>query len=473
MKQKILSILLLLVFCFTLPVSAGDVSQNNKRELLRYIYLNAQSNSKEAVDAVELFLDTLMKIAEDDDETYEQILKYFTQSIDEYGDYIPPEEMSSMDADLTGKSGGIGASVEMRNGKIYVVNVIAGSPSDKAGVQVGHCIVKADGVDLYGMSLDEALLLIRGDVGTEVVITFEDPMGKYYDMILVRDIIEIASVNYSTLVDYPEIGYIEITNFSLTTGEELRNAITDLTSQGVTKLMLDLRYNGGGVLEGALEVAGIFLEEGREILTVEPRDEENKEVYYASGKLFDGEVLILVNEYTASASEVVTGALKEHKRATVVGEQTYGKGTVQHLFPLPLYGGYFKFTIAEYLAPNGVEINKKGVSPNLTVYNETYKLTEEEIPDFAFMRVMRIGDTGEDVKNIKESLKILNYSLDDTDIFDQDTFNAVKSFQKTSELYPYGVCDFTTQQHIKQKLLDTVFYYDTQFDKAVEILTEE
>ena len=219
MKQKIIALILLVVFCFSLPVSAGDISQNNKKELIRYIYMNALGSSKEEINTIDLFLDTLMRIAEDDDETYEQILKYFTQSIDEYGDYIPPEETTSMDADLTGKSGGIGSTVEMRNGKIYVVNVLAGSPSDKSGVQVGHTIVKADGVDLYGLSLDEALLLIRGDVGTEVVITFEDPSGKQYDMILVRDIIEVASVNYSTLVEHPEIGYVEITNFSLTTGE--------------------------------------------------------------------------------------------------------------------------------------------------------------------------------------------------------------------------------------------------------------
>ena len=472
MKQKMIALILLLVFCFTLPSFAGSVSQNNKRELIRYIYLNALATSKDNVDAVELFLDTLMKIAEDDDETYEQILKYFTQSIDEYGDYISPEETSYMDTELTGKTGGIGSSVEMRNGKIYVVNVLAGSPSDKAGVQVGHAIIKANGIDLYGLSLDEALTYIRGDAGTEVVITFEDPMGKQYDMILVRDIIEITSVNFATLIDYPEIGYIEITNFSLTTGEELKKAIEDLKGQGVTKLILDLRYNGGGVLEGAIQVAGAFLDEGLEILTVEPRDEAQNETFYASGKVFDGEIVVLVNEYSASASEVVTGALKEHKRATVVGERTFGKGTVQHLFSLPIYGGYFKYTIAEYLAPGGVEINKHGVAPNLTVYNETYTLTEDEIPHFPFMRVMQMGDSGEDVKNMKQALKALNYSLDDTDIFDLNTFNAVKSFQKTAELYPYGVCDFTTQQHIKQKLLDTVFYHDTQFDKAIELLIE-
>ena len=367
MKQKIFSLLLTLIFCLSLPVFAGDISKNNKRELIRYIYLNALNTAKTDIDAVELFLDTLMRIAEDDDETYEEILKYFTQSIDEYGDYISPEETSSMDADLTGKFGGIGSTVEMRNGKIYVVNVLAGSPSDKAGVQVGHCITKADGIDLYGLSLDEALNYIHGEAGTEVVITFEDPMGKCYDMILVRDIIEIASVNAYILSGHPEIGYIEITNFSLTTGDELKKELEDLIAKGVTKLILDLRYNGGGVLEGALQVAGIFLDEGLEILTIEPRDEATKETFYASGKIFDGELLVLVNEYTASASEVVTGALKEHNRATVVGEKTFGKGTVQHIFPLPLYGGYFKYTIAEYLAPNGVSINKKGVSPNLTV----------------------------------------------------------------------------------------------------------
>ncbi len=472
MKKKLISLILVLVFCFSLPVFAGNVSQNNKRELIRYIYINALNNSKEDIDPVELFLDTLMKFAGESDEDYEQVLKYFSQSIDEYGDYISPEEATDVEADLTGYSGGIGSSVEMRNGKIYVVNIIPGSPSEKAGVQVGHAIVKADGVDLTGMSLNEALTYIRGEVGTEVVITFEDPNGKLYDMILIRDVIEVASVNFSQLIDHPEIGYIEITNFSMTTGEELRKALNELTGSGVKKLILDLRYNGGGVLQGAVDVAGAFLPIGKEILTVEPRDNSQKETVYATGKQFDGELVVLVNEYTASASEVVTGALKDHKRATVIGERTFGKGTVQNIFPLPLYGGYFKFTIAEYLTPNGTSINKVGIAPHQTVVNEVYKMTEEEIPEFAFMRVMRIGDTGEDVKNIKESLKILNYVLDDTDIYDEETHNAVKTFQKKAELYPYGVCDFTTQQHLKQALLDTLFYYDTQFDTAVELLTE-
>lgn len=472
MKKKLISLILILIFCFSLPVFAGNVSQNNKRELIRYIYINAINNSKEDIDPVDLFLDTLMKFAGEDDEDYEQVLKYFSQSIDEYGDYISPEEATDMEADLTGYSGGIGSSVEMRNGKIYVVNIIPDSPSEKAGVQVGHAIVKANGVDLTGMSLNEALTYIRGEVGTEVVITFEDPNGKLYDMILIRDIIEVSSLNFSQLADHPEIGYIEITNFSMTTGEELKKALTELEDSGVEKLILDLRYNGGGVLEGAIDVAGAFLPIGKEILTVEPRDDSQKEIFYATGKQFDGELVVLVNEYTASASEVVTGALKDHKRATVIGERTFGKGTVQNLYPLPIYGGYFKFTVAEYLTPNGTSINKVGIAPHQTVINETYKMTEEEIPHFAFMRVMRIGDTGEDVKNMKESLKILNYALDDTDIYDEETHNAVKTFQKKAALYPYGVCDFTTQQHLKQALLDTLFYHDTQFDVAVELLTE-
>ena len=471
MKKRLIAFILTLIMLFTLPYSASAISQNNKKELIRYIYFSALTNAKNEVDSVELFLDTLMKFAGENDEDYEQVLKYLTQSIDEYGDYISPEESEDVDAELTGSSGGIGATVELRNGKIYVVNVLPGSPSEKMGVQVGHAIVKADGVDLSGMSLNEALTYIRGEVGTEVVITFANPYDRQYDIIIVRDVIEIASVAYSTFTDYPQIGYIDISNFSLTTGEEVKEALTDLQSQNVDKIILDLRYNGGGVLSGAIDVAGLFLEEGQEILTVEPRDETQKETYYASGHMYDGEVIILVNEHTASASEIVTAALEDHDRATVFGERTYGKGTVQNLFPLPYYGGYFKYTIAEYLTPNGTIIDKVGITPNLTVNNKGYHLTEEEIPEFEFLRVMRIGDTGEDVKNIKGSLKKLNYQLDDTNIYDLDTFNAVKSFQQKEELYPYGVCDFTTQQHLKQALLNTVFYEDTQLETALEEFT--
>ncbi|MBQ7792081.1 MAG: hypothetical protein IJ367_01125, partial [Clostridia bacterium] len=137
MKKKIIALVLTLIFCFSLPVFAGNVSQNNKRELIRYILMNAESTSKEEINIEELLLDTLMKFAGESDEDYEQVLKYFTQSIDEYGDYFSPDEANDVEADLTGYSGGIGASVEMRNGKIYVVNIIPNSPSEKAGVQVG------------------------------------------------------------------------------------------------------------------------------------------------------------------------------------------------------------------------------------------------------------------------------------------------------------------------------------------------
>ncbi|MBO5409367.1 MAG: S41 family peptidase [Clostridia bacterium] len=472
MKKKLTSVILILVMLFALPCSAHALSKNNKKELMRYIYFSALSNAKTEVDAVDLFLKAIMKMVGDSDEKYEEALKAFTQSIDEYGDYLSPEESLELDAELNGASGGIGSTVEMRNGKIYVVNVLPGSPSEKMGVQVGHTITKADGISLEGMSLNEALNYIRGEVGTEVVITFEDPMGNPYDMILIRDLIEIASLSYSTFTDYPNIGYIEITNFSVTTGEELREAITDLKNQNVNKLILDLRYNGGGVLSGAVEVAGVFLDEGKEILTVEPKDETLKETYYASGKLFDGEMIVLVNEYSASASEVVTGALKDHGRASVFGEITYGKGTVQNLFSLPLYGGYFKYTTAEYLTPNGTSINNVGIKPDYTVYNESYRLEEEDLPPFTYERVMRYEDTGEDVKNLKSALKLLNYQLDDTDVFDVDTYNAVKSFQQTTQLFPYGVCDFTTQQYLKTTLLETRFYEDTQLNTALEDLAQ-
>jgi carboxyl-terminal processing protease len=298
-------------------------------------------------------------------------------------------------------------------------------------------------------------------------------MDETITLSIVRDKIDIASVNHKILDENKDIGYVSISNFSETTGEELSKAIKDFNDNKIRKVILDLRYNGGGVLTGALQVCDVFLEKGKTVVTIEPRDVKQSQVYTAGGQEYSGELVVLVNEYSASASEVVTGALKDHKRATIIGTTTYGKGTVQTLFNLPVYGGVYKYTTAYYKTPSGVCINKIGIHPNLTVENESYQMQESEIPRFDFTRKMQIDDQGNDVLDLKKSLKLLNYKLDDTDIFDFHTYNAIKNFQTNEELFSYGICDFTTQKALKQKLLDTKFYKDTQFDKAVEYLNSE
>lgn len=474
MKKKLVAFLTSLIMIFGCSVcvfaESSGVSAESKKELIRYILFNAVQTAKEDVNSTELFLDTLMKLAGDDDEAYNEILRAFTESIDEYGEYYTQEEVNAIQTDLTGVSGGIGATVEMSNGKFRVVNVLPGSSSEAVGVKAGWQILNVDGVSMEGKSLYGALAYVRGEIGTDVNIDFLDNDGNVVNLTITRGQIDVASISYAELTNTKNpVGYIKIDNFSETTGTEVKKALEEFNEKKIDSIILDLRYNGGGVLNGALEVASCFLEKGKKIVTIEPKNEKQAETYTSTGAIYDGDVVILMNEYTASASEVVAGALSDNKRATTVGWKTFGKGTVQTIQGLPLYGGLFKYTTAHYKTPNGTDINKVGITPDYKAFMEEYQLDESEVPEPVKERKFDLGDKGEDVKVIKEYLVKMGYSLEDNDVYDQETKDAVKNFQKTNELYAYGICDFTTQTAIRNALLETKFYNDLQLEKAIEL----
>lgn len=474
MKKKITALFVSLIMIISSSICAfsaeSTVSVETKKELIRYILFNVIQSSKENVDSTALFLDTLMKLAGEDDEKYNEILRAFTESIDEYGEYYTQEEINEVQTNLTGVSGGIGATVEMANGKFSVVNVLPGSPSELAGVKAGWQILTVDGVSMEDKSLYGALSYVRGDIGTDVNIDFLDNDGNIVNLTLTRGKIDVKSVSYSILEDTKKpVGYIDIENFSETTGTELREVLEEFNKKKIDSIILDLRYNGGGVLEGALEVASCFLKKGKKIVTIEPKDVASSHTYTSTGAIYDGDVVILMNEYSASASEVVIGALTDNNRATTVGWKSFGKGTVQTIQALPLYGGFFKFTTAYYKTPNGTDINKVGIEPDYSVYIEEYQLHPSEVAEPVKERKFDVGDSGEDVKLIKDYLVKIGYRLEDNDIYDEETKEVVKTFQRKSGLYAYGICDFTTQTAIRDALLETTFYNDMQFDKAVEL----
>lgn len=475
MKKKIIALFGCFVFLFGAASFAEDakngINDETKKELLRYIYYTALADAKEDIDYEEVFLDTLMKYAENSDEDFNRLLRNFTEALDEYGEYYSPDEVEELNADLTSVSGGIGATVEMRNGAFNIVNVLPDSSAEKAGVEAGWQILEVDGVPMESISLYKALSYVRGEIDTEVTIKFLTNAKTESTLTLTRCRIDIATLNYQMLTETThKIGYITIDSFSTTTGSELREALNDLMSQGMERLILDLRDNGGGVLEGAVEVASCFLDKGQTILTVEPNNPEKKEVYTSTGKIFDGKILVLANEYSASAAEVVTGALKDNNRAEVMGNKTYGKGTVQTLYNLPFYGGVFKFTTAHYLTPSETDINKIGISPDIKVPNEEFQLMDQETPQLKLEKKFNLGDADDEIKIIKDFLYQLNYDVTVDNIYDEKTFYAIKLFQKNSGLYEYGICDFTTQKALRQKLLDTTFYVDRQIEKAVEYI---
>ncbi len=479
MKKRFLSFLLTVIMIFSLSTvsfAQSTVDEETKRELIRYILFTAMNYSKDDIDSTELFLDTLMKFAGEDDEKFNEVLRNFTESIDEYGEYYSEEEVNELTTDLTGVSGGIGATVEMANGILRVVNVLPDSAAEKAGVGTGWRINKVDGESMEGKSLYGALSYVRGDIGTEVEIEFITPEKKAVTLTLVRGQIDVASVSHSVIENTKDvndkIGYIVIENFSATTGTELKEVLSEYKKDKIEKIILDLRYNGGGVLEGALEVASCFLPKGKVIVTIEPKNEKESEVYKSTGSVYDGDIVVLVNEYSASASEVVTGALKDHKRATVVGVRTFGKATVQTINPLPLYGGLFKFTTAHYVTPNGERINKYGLIPDFTIPIEEYQLQPYEVEEPKMERKFDVGDAGEDVKLIKDYLTKIGYRLSENDVYDEETKEVVSIFQKEKGLYPYGICDFTTQKKIREALLEETFYNDTQLEKAIQLLNK-
>lgn len=474
MKKRIIALfttVFLVVGCsFSALAENSGVSEDSKKELIRYILFNALQTAKEDVDSTELFLDTLMKLTDGDDEKYNDVLRAFTESIDEYGEYYTQEEVNAVQTDLTGVSGGIGATVEMSNGKFRVVNVLPSSASENAGVMAGWQILNVDGVSMEGKSLYGALAYVRGDIGTDVNIDFLTNDGDVVNLTLTRGQIDVASISYAELANTKNpVGYIKIDNFSETTGSEVKTALEEFNEKKIDNLILDLRYNGGGVLDGALEVASCFLKKGAKIVTVEPKNEKEAQTYTSTGAVYDGNLVILMNEYTASASEVVAGALTDNKRAVTVGWKTFGKGTVQTIRGLPLYGGLFKFTTAHYKTPNGTDINKVGITPDYKVSIVEYRLDQSEVPEPVKERKFNLGDSGEDVKVIKEYMTKIGYSFENDDTYDEETKEAVKNFQKNHELYSYGICDFTTQDAIREALLNTDFYDDLQLEKAIEL----
>ena len=473
MKKRLTALLLLLIFSInTLAFAESTLPIDQKKELIKMLYFSAKSQAKEEIDTADFFATALMKITGEDDAEFEKTLAAVLQSIDEYGDYITKEDDVLFSSDLLGTSGGIGATVTMRNGRFTIETVLSGSPAEKAGLKADYVILKVNDTLLEGMSLNKALTYVRGEVGTEIDLLIEISENETAVYTLTRDKIEIKSVTSTLIGKDKNISYINISNFSQETGNEFSGFIKELNDLKIDKMIIDLRNNGGGDLQGAVEVCDALLKKGDTIVTIEPKDIEDSLSFTASGQEFAGEIVVLVNKYSASASEVLTGALKDNKRATVIGTKTYGKGTVQNVWPLFMFGGKYKFTTAYYNTPSGVCINKIGINPHLTVENKTYNIPEEEMPKITFLRELKQGNTGVDVLEIKKGLGFLGFKVTENETYDYEMTNAVKSFQNAVDIEITGNCDVNTMQNLSYTLSEIKFEDDTQLETALKFFEE-
>ena len=298
--------------------------------------------------------------------------KAIRESLESLGDpytrFLDPREYADLTSQTSGELSGIGIQlgIEQKTSKLTVIEPIPNSPAMEAGLLAGDHIVRIDGKPTKSMTLEEASAQIKGEVGTEVKLTISRPAQPDFEVAIARAQIELPSVSYTLNQEQnSKVGYIKLDEFSSHAAEQMQKAITELSSKEASGFILDLRGNPGGLLFSSVEIARMWMTNGEIVHTIDRKGGNEK--FSANGKaLTDLPLVVLVDGYSASASEILAGALKENQRAKVVGSQTYGKGTVQSVHPLS-DGSGLAVTIARYYPPSGLDINKKGIAPDIKV----------------------------------------------------------------------------------------------------------
>jgi carboxyl-terminal processing protease len=302
-----------------------------------------------------------------DKELVEAAINGMLTSLDPHSAYLPDDNFKKMQVQTSGKFGGLGIEVTMEDGFLKVVSPIDDTPAANAGIQPEDLIVSVDGESIIGVTLTEAVEKLRGRVGSEVIVIIQRADEEPFEVTIIRDEIKIKSVRHRL---YDNIGYIRITTFSEQTTPGLEKSLAELQEEatnGLDGLIIDLRNNPGGLLSEAISISDAFLEKG-EIVSTRGRDEGDIQHAYARpGDITNGmPVVVLINSGSASASEIVAGALKDHKRAILMGTRSFGKGSVQTIQPMPGHGA-IRLTTARYFTPSGVSIQAKGIEPDIEV----------------------------------------------------------------------------------------------------------
>ncbi len=331
------------------------------------------SSESEIYKKIDLFGEVLEKINKeyvdeiDQSKSMDSAINGLLQSLDPYSAYMSPEIFNEMQIENSGEFGGLGIEVSMEAGVVKVISPIDDTPASKAGIKAGDYIVKIEDTQVQGKSLSEAVDLMRGPVGSNIKLTVRRRgEKKALTFNIVREIIEIQSVKTDLLEN--NIGYIRLTSFNENSGDQIEKKIKDLEkNKNINAYILDLRNNPGGLLSQAIRISDFFLDSGEIVSTKSRKSSENRKWFAKKGDLTKGKTLIvLINYGSASASEIVAGALKDHKRAIILGENSYGKGSVQSIIPLK-NNGAIRLTVSKYYLPSGKSISEVGVSPDIEI----------------------------------------------------------------------------------------------------------
>ena len=352
--MRIVLVLLFLLFSF----ANTDVKAKNelfeKIDLFGEVLENIKKEYVDEVDQVEIM---------------DSAINGVLQSLDPYSAYMSPELFKEMQTDTRGEFGGLGIEIGMESGVIKVISPIDDTPAAKAGIKAGDYIVKIGGEQVQGKSLIEAVKLMRGPVGTYIDLTvMRKKIKKPLEFRIVRQIIEVRSVSSKTIGKKKDLGYVRLKSFNENSDKQFLESVKNLVKKFKVKgYVLDLRNNPGGLLTQAINITDFFLEDGEIVSTKGRKVSETRKFFARKGDEIKGKpIIVLINNGSASASEIFAGALKDHKRAIIVGENSFGKGSVQSIIPLG-NGGGMRLTISKYYLPSGKSISEVGVTPDILV----------------------------------------------------------------------------------------------------------
>ncbi len=338
------------------------------------------------LESLRTFTEIFAKIKNDyvepieDKDLLENAIRGMLAGLDPHSAYLVPEDYKELQAGTSGEFGGLGIEVGMEDGFVKVISPIDDTPAYRAGVEAGDLIIRLDDTPVKGMALSDAVKIMRGKPGTDIVLTIiRDGEDKPLNITITRDVIRVTSVKSRMLE--PGYGYVRISQFQSRTGENLREALAKLEDEAdgsLKGLVLDLRNNPGGVLSAAVSVSDAFLREGIIVYTEGRLDDAKLKFNAKPADILNGAPLVvLVNGGSASASEIVAGALQDHHRAIIMGQKTFGKGSVQTILPMD-NGSALKLTTAKYYTPSGVSIQATGISPDIKL--ENLKLADTDAP---------------------------------------------------------------------------------------------
>ena len=350
-----------------------------------FVFKESFSENSDIYKKIDLFGEVLEKINREyvdeinQSKSMDSAINGLLQSLDPYSAYMSPEIFNEMQTETSGEFGGLGIEVSMESGVVKVISPIDDTPASIAGIKAGDYIVKIEDTQVQGKTLSEAVDLMRGPVGSSIELTVRRKgKKKAITFNITREIIKIQSVKADLLEN--DIGYIRLTSFNENSSKQIKKKIDKLNkNKNLKGYILDLRNNPGGLLSQAIRISDFFLNNGEIVSTKSRKVSENRKWFAKKGDLTNGKTLIvLINYGSASASEIVAGALKDHKRAIILGENSYGKGSVQSIIPLKNRGA-IRLTIAKYYLPSGKSISKVGVTPDIEIIedSDSFKINTE------------------------------------------------------------------------------------------------